>query len=154
VIDLLEKTSGKGSGGVAITDCDSFFTELLPLVNTPAHKTLKPLVEDAYKVHITNNERLTFIRDNLDQDDAAEFSMLLQRKPKLEACTDTLMFLDYLIARYDENAEIPSNLGELTGRYVDCILSIFRGDHLMRKRTRGYERVLVGPNALWYRWKY
>ena len=35
------------------------------------------------------------------------------------------MFLDYLIARYEENAEIPSNFGELIGRYVDLLVSSF-----------------------------
>ena len=86
---------------------------------------MKPLVQDAYKVHITKNERLAFIQDNLNQDDATEFSILLQRKPELEEFTNTPMFLDYLIARYSEDAEIPANVGELIGRYFGLLAGSF-----------------------------
>ena len=89
----MEKTSAKGSGGVAISGCDSFFTELLPLLDTPTNYTLKPLVKDAYKVTITQDERLKFIQDNPDQDDATEFSILLQSKSKLENLPTLRCFL-------------------------------------------------------------
>ncbi len=154
VESLLCATQDRGSGFVEITSSDSFFAFLQSsLVPTIAPK-LPPLPERPHESPIhTTGEIRRFASERLEPPDISEFMTLIGRRNDLDFFTRSVVGLDYLLARYEEERDLPRNVASLLDGYLD-LLAGGGSNAKQGKRNRRIEQAIrlgfaVGKASQW-----
>lgn len=129
VIRLLEATRNKGSGVIEIDDSDTFFVQLVEAMSFSSESETPHLKTEAHVTPILHEkDRKIFVRERLNEVASRDFLKLLKRMPYINYFANTPAALDYFVARYEEDGEIPRNIGEMIDRYVDLLINGgFRG---------------------------
>lgn len=123
VLSLLEATRNKGSGVIEIDDSDTFFAQLVEAMPFSSESDAPRLKPDAHVTPIHKKDQNVFVRERLNEVASREFLNLLKKISYMNDFADTPAALDYLVARYEEDGEIPRNLGEMVDRYVDLLVN-------------------------------
>lgn len=123
VLRLLEATRNKGSGVIEIDDSDTFFVQLVEAIAFSSESDAPCLKPDAHVTPLHEKDREVFVRERLNEVASHEFLNLLKKIPYINDFAHTPAALDYLVARYEEDGEIPRNLGEMVDRYVDLLVN-------------------------------
>ncbi len=122
VLRFITSVSDRGSGIIEINDSDRFFMELVEYLGALPKPDVPQLEHNAHLILIRNNDRESFIRNRTDELSAREFLEFLRRTPHVSDFASSEAALDYLLSRFEENGDIPRNIGELVDRYIDLLI--------------------------------
>jgi len=122
VLNILETTQDRGSGLIEVDDSDSFFSNLanaISIVNVDIPK----ISSTSHITSINKKDRQSFVAERLDEISTREFLLLIQKSSFIDTFANSEASIDYLLARYEEDGEIPKNIGELIDRYLNLIVN-------------------------------
>jgi tetratricopeptide (TPR) repeat protein len=124
VVRLIEQTRDRGSKIYEIEGSDWFFSELSRYVveqsSTHCHFALE---RDAHIATLDKGKISRLAAKCLGKEYATEFVNLLYRDNLIQEMVDSPLSLDYVLARFDELGELPTNVGEAVNRYLDYLFN-------------------------------